>query len=141
MSRVFATTLKRKIDEEHEGNASAYSREAGLTQSGVAYYTRPGKNGRFPSPENLEKLLQPFSRKARQELMVAYYGDLTPPSGNGLVKVSIAGKGEKALTATPETGVKLPAKTEKAFTTLRELAAESVDIRRFIESTAKTMQG
>lgn len=139
MSRLFATTLRRVIDDEFDGNITEFARQAGVPQSAAAYYTRAGKTGRFPSPTQFEKILQPMSKASRAEVTLSYLNDMMPPSAHGLVMVKIPRKA--GIAEPPQHEVKLPEKTEAAFAFLRDMATESGPVRRWIEISAQTMRG
>ena len=136
-SHNFAVTLTRAIEEHFEGNTSQFSRVAGMSQASVCYYARGGKNGRYPSAEALEKLLQPFRPKVRAELAEAFVLDLLPPSARKLVKID----NTRAPLRTEPKGALLPLETEDAFAYLRQRALESHEARRWVEETAKIMRG
>lgn len=138
VSRTFATVLRRIVDEEFEGNIAEFARRAKIPQSAASYYTRAGKQGRFPSTDALEKMIQPMKRSSRAEVTIAWLIDRVPKSARGLVGVGKPGK--SGLPTPPRRSILLPDATEDAFEDLRKLAAESADIRRWIELTAKSMR-
>ena len=138
LSRHFASALNRAVEDHFNGNLTAFSRHARLSQSSVAYYARGGEDGRHPSAEALERLLAPFPTPARAELARAFCYDLLPASARKLVQVE-APKAPKPPRQ-PRRPL-LPQETEEALDYLAKAALESHEVRMWLEKTAKIMQG
>lgn len=138
-SRYFATVLKEIIDRIFDGNITEFGRKVGINSSSASYYTRAGSGGRFPSPDQLDRLIRALPVKERSSVVVAYLQDMIPPSAASIVRVEAAG----ALPAVQpvKSEVRLPEKTEEAFEFLRSLCVDNSDIRRMIEITARAMRG
>lgn len=131
-NRVFRESLRKLIDTHHNGNAAAFARKAGIPQPSIAYYLR-GK--RYPTPEALDRLLHAFEPQARGELVAAFIADLTPLAARELVHLQVDGFDQ------PLPAADLPPRTRDAMQYLQERAAESDDVRLFIEATARAMRG
>lgn len=136
-SRHFANSLRRIIDEHFEGNMSELSRKSKVAMGTIGHYVRPGPDGRFPSVSQAEKLMKAVPSEVRMDLMRAMIADVVPPSFLAKVEIRPAGPNSKS---TPVANLKgVPASTRAALEFLGDLASESIDIRRMIETTAVAM--
>lgn len=138
-SRYFATVLKEIIDRIFDGNITEFGRRVGINSSSASYYTRAGDGGRFPSPDQLDRLIRALPLKERAPVVVAYLNDMVPPSAASIVRVEAAGALPAAMPAKSE--VRLPEKTEDAFEFLRSLCVDNSAVRTMIEVTARAMRG
>jgi hypothetical protein len=136
-TRHFANTLRRAIDDYFEGNMSELSRKSGVALGTIGHYVRPGNDGRFPSVEQAEKLMKALPKDGQMELARAMIADVVPKSFLSKVEIRPAGSPVKAAPIVKLKG--LPESTMEAIEFLAGIAAESLEVRRMLETTAMAM--
>ena len=133
-SALCAAAVRECIADYWEGNAAEWARLADVSPSSVGYYSRPGKDGRFPSVEALEKLIEPLPEEWQVRLVAGYAMDLVPEKHRG--KFKIVGLKEKR-----EPRLRLPPEAERVLDEMRRRAFRDEGVMRWLVSTGKAMFG
>lgn len=136
-TKHFANTLRRMIDEHFEGNMSEMSRKSGVALGTIGHYVRPGNDGRFPSVDQAERLMKALPKDGKMELVRAMIADVVPKSFLSQVEIRPAGAVGKVAAVQKLKG--LPDSTTEALEFLGNLAIDSLEIRRMLETTAGAM--
>jgi hypothetical protein len=127
-----AVAVRECIAEYWEGNAAEWSRLARVSPSSIGYYSRPGKDGRFPSVEALDKMLGPLPEEWQVRLIAGYTTDLVPERFRSNFR--IVGSKEKR-----ESRLKLPLEAERVLDEIRRRCAKDQGVMRWLLATGKAM--
>lgn len=100
----------------------------------IAYYTRPGATGRFPSQTQLERLLTPLSEEQQRRLIAAYLQDHIPTSHAHLIRIS--GAKEAPTPKRP-----LGRDAEAVLDAIREAAAKDNAAKVWLLATGRAFFG
>lgn len=124
------------IDQHFEGNMSEFSRVSKVPLGTIGHYVRPGTDGRFPSVNQAEKIIEALPKEERIDLVMAMIADIVPRTF--LEQVDIREKGFKGETVPISNLNKLP--DPGALEYLGNLAAESTEIRNLVEAMAAAIR-
>lgn len=116
---------------------SELSRKSGVALGTIGHYVRPGNDGRFPSVDQAEKLMKALPKDGQIELARAMIADVVPKSFLSKVEIRPAGAVGKVASVAKLKG--LPESTTDALDFLGNLAIDSLDVRRMLETTAQAM--
>jgi hypothetical protein len=128
----FATALTQVLEEVYEGRLKQMSDATGVSDSSIGYYCRIG-SGRYPTPAQLERLIDPLEDKHKRLLVASYFADRIPDNMRHLVTI------KNMVEGSPKKEVALPKAVEEVIERFREAAAKDVSMQHWLMATGRAM--